>query len=166
MIFDRSFHELGSWVSIKWFGGRQEFDFLTSDIILHLSLAGNSDRLTSVRLEQPQEKRYPLLTVRAVFSCLQTKVWLPTLRIFNVRTDFNACDCIRGLCRHRKRVCSESWLWEKDLCRTGESNRPQRRTSPTHYRLSYIPAPNFNFCWKTLSLAVLVCLGVFLSPDS
>ena len=35
---------------------------------LHFSLAGNSGCLTL------QEQRYPFLTVRAVFSCVQTKV--------------------------------------------------------------------------------------------
>ena len=66
------------------------------------------------RLQQPQEQRYPFLTVHAVFSCVQTKVRLPVLWIFHVRTDVNARDCTRGLCGHRKRVCTESWLWEKN----------------------------------------------------
>ena len=35
------------------------------------------------------------------------------LGIFNVCTDFSACDCIRGLYGHRKEVCTESWHWEK-----------------------------------------------------
>ena len=46
--------------------------------------------------------------VRAAFSCVQTKVWLPAFGIVNVRTDMNACHCTRGLCGHRKRVCTES----------------------------------------------------------
>ena len=58
---------------------------------LHSSVAGNSGRLTWARLQQPQEQRYPFLTVRAVFSCVQTKVWLPVLGVFNVRTDVKAC---------------------------------------------------------------------------
>ena len=38
---------------------------------------------------------------------------LPVFGIFNVRTDIDACDCTRGLCGHRKRVCTGSWLlWE------------------------------------------------------
>ena len=77
-------------------------------LALHSSLAGNSDRLTWVRLQQPQEQRYPFRTVRAVFSFVQTKVWLPFWGIFNVRTDANACDCTRGLYGLRKRVCTES----------------------------------------------------------
>ena len=80
---------------------------------LHSSLVGNSGRLTWVRLQQPKEQGYLHLLVRAVFSCIQTKVWLPMLGIFNVRTDVNACDCTRGLHGHRKRVCTESWLCKK-----------------------------------------------------
>ena len=73
-----------------------------------------SGRLTWTRLQQQQEQRYPVLTVQAVFACVQTKVWLPILGIFNVRTDVSACDYTRGLCGHRKRVCTESCLWEKN----------------------------------------------------
>ena len=65
--------------------------------------------------QQQQEQRYPLLSVcHAVFSCIQTTVWLPILGIFKVHTDDDACDCTRGLYGHRKRVCTGSWLmWEK-----------------------------------------------------
>ena len=43
-----------------------------------LSLAGNSGRLTWViKAQLPQEQRYPFLSVCAVFSCVQTMVWLP-----------------------------------------------------------------------------------------
>ena len=35
-------------------------------------------------------------------------------RIFNVRTDVNAGDCTRGCTDTRKRVCTESWLGEKN----------------------------------------------------
>ena len=35
-------------------------------------------------------------------------------RIINMRTDANACDCTRGCTETCKRVCTESWLWEKD----------------------------------------------------
>ena len=33
---------------------------------------------------------------------------------FYVSTDVDACDCTRGLCGHRGRVCTESWLWKKN----------------------------------------------------
>ena len=35
-------------------------------------------------------------------------------RIFNVRTEVNACNCTRGCTDTRKRVCIERWLWEKN----------------------------------------------------
>ena len=63
--------------------------------------------------QQPQKQRYPLLSVCAVFPCVQTMVWLPAFGIFNMDTDADACDCTRGLYGHRKSVCAGSWLWEK-----------------------------------------------------
>ena len=75
---------------------------------------GNSGRLTWVKLQQPQEQRYPFLTVYAVFSCVQAKVWLPMLGILNVHIDVNVCDCTWVLFGHRRRVCTESWLWGKN----------------------------------------------------
>ena len=62
---------------------------------------GKSGCLTWVRLQQPQEQRYPFLSVFAVFSCVQTQVWLPMLGIFNLRTYLDARDCTRGLYWHR-----------------------------------------------------------------
>ena len=35
-------------------------------------------------------------------------------RIFNVSTDVNACNCTRRCTDTRKRVCTESWLWEEN----------------------------------------------------
>ena len=35
-------------------------------------------------------------------------------RVFDVRTDVSACDCTRGCTDTRKRVCTESWLREKN----------------------------------------------------
>ena len=40
------------------------------------------------------------------FLCVQTMVWLPVFGIFNVRSDVDAYDCICGLYRHCKRVCT------------------------------------------------------------
>ena len=59
------------------------------------------------KAQQPQEQRYPLLSVCAVFPCVQTMVWLPALGIFTVRTDVDDCDYRRGQQGHRKRVCTE-----------------------------------------------------------
>ena len=85
------------------------FFFFKFYLTLHSSLVGNSGRLTWVKLQQRQEQRYPFLTVRAVFSCVQAEVWLPMFGIINVHTDVNACDCTRGLYGRQKWVCSESW---------------------------------------------------------
>ena len=60
------------------------------------------------KAQQPQEQRYPFLSVCAVFPCVQTMVWLPVLGIFNVHTDVDACDCTLGQYGHRMRVCIES----------------------------------------------------------
>ena len=63
------------------------------------SIAGNSGHLTWVR-QQPQEQHYtflPVSAVNAVFLCLQTVVWLPVFGIFNMRPDFDACNCTPGL---------------------------------------------------------------------
>ena len=57
-----------------------------------------------VKAQQPQEQRYPLLSVYAVFPCVQIMVWLPVFGIFNVRTVVDANDCTRELYGHRKRV--------------------------------------------------------------
>ena len=51
----------------------------------------------------------------AVFFCVQTMLWLPAFGIFNVRTDADACNCTQGLYGHRKRVCTGSRHWEKNL---------------------------------------------------
>ena len=44
----------------------------------------------------------------AVFSSVQTMVWLSVFGIVNVRTDVDAFDCTGGLHEHRKRVYTES----------------------------------------------------------
>ena len=55
-------------------------------LVLHRPLRGNLGRLTLViKAQQPQEQRYPFLSVCAAFSCVQTMVWLPVLGIFNMR---------------------------------------------------------------------------------
>ena len=113
------------WMDLRF---RESIDFF---LALHLSLAGNSGRLTWVRLQQPQEQRYPFLSVRAVFSCVHTKVRLPMLGICNVRRDVKVSDFTRALYGHRKRVYIKSWLWENSLAvpgnRTCLSGVPVRR---------------------------------------
>ena len=58
-------------------------------------------------------------------------------KIFNVRTDVNACDCTRG-CTDTVRESALKVDWEKIPCRPGESKLPQWCAGPTLYQLSYI----------------------------
>ena len=61
-----------------------------------------------------------MLPIRYSYQSVQcfhvSKQWcvLPVLEIFNVGTNADACDCTWGLYGHRERVCTESWLWEKN----------------------------------------------------
>ena len=57
-----------------------------------LSLTGNFGSSYLCKAQQPQEQRYPFLSVFAAFSCVQTMTWLPVFGIFNVRTRFR---CMR-----------------------------------------------------------------------
>lgn len=52
--------------------------------------------------------------MRAVFLCVQAMIWLPAFEIFYVHPDGDACYCTRGLHGHRKGVCTENWLREKN----------------------------------------------------
>ena len=61
------------------------------------------------KAQQLQEQRYPLLSVFAVFPCVQTTVWLSVFGIFNMRPDVDVCDCTRGLYRHRKSALEADW---------------------------------------------------------
>ena len=118
------------------------FFFSLFFLALNSSLAGNSGRLTWVRLQQPQEQRYPFLTVRSVFSCLHTRVWLRCVGFFLTCTQMLKHAIAHEGCTDTVR---ESALkvdsGRKIPCRTGESNLPQRRADPTLYQLSCIPAP-------------------------
>ena len=95
-------------------------------------------------VQQPQEQRYPFLSVRVAFSCVQTMVWLPVFQfeIVNVRTDVVACDRTRGLYEHRAlELVTGRWI----VCRTGDSNPRQYCAwlfSRTLYQLSY-PRPRW-----------------------
>ena len=118
---------------------------------LHLSLAGNSDRLTWVRLQQQQEQRYPFLTVREVLLCVRTKEELPMVWIFNVRTDVNSCDCTRGCADTVTESALKVDSGRKIPRRTGEWNLFQWRAGPTLYQLSYILCHDAAIHHKTLS---------------
>ena len=61
-------------------------------------------------------------------------------RIFNVRTDVNACNCTRG-CTDTVRESALKADWKKKPLPHWESNLRQRRASPMLYQLSYFPPP-------------------------
>ena len=63
--------------------------------------------------------------VCAVFSCLQTMVWLPVCVIFNFCKDDDACDRILRLCEHHK-----SQLWEKIYALVTMGNQTRISTAP------------------------------------
>ena len=96
-------------------------------------------------------------------------------RIFNVRTDVNACNCTRGCTDTGKRVCTESWLWEQNLphrgielasaacrsdilptellCGTSLANRLGKLSLDTEYEskgTSLKQTPSFVFLFQTL----------------
>ena len=93
------------------------------------------------KAQQSQEQRYPFLSVRAVFSCVQTMVWLPVFGIFNVRVDVDSCNCTA-----QRLLESLHWkltLGEKSLAALGSRTRVS--TAPgfsvgTLYQLNY-PRP-------------------------
>ena len=60
-------------------------------------------------------------------------------RIFNVRTDVNACDCTRGCADTVRESALKVDSGGKLPCRNGESNTSRRCAGPTFYQLSYIP---------------------------
>ena len=133
-LFCRSFQPASQ--STTTFVSPHLFYFISS---LHWSHAGNSARLTWVRLQQPQEQRHPFLTVGVVYLCVQTKVWLPMLGILNVYTDVNACDCTRGLYGHRKSLHWKLTLGEKSLAPSG--NRTSLSGVPVLHSTSWATSP-------------------------
>ena len=64
-------------------------------------------------------------------------------RIFNVRTDVNACDCTRGFMGIVRESALKVGSGNKILSRTGELNLRQRRSGSTLYQLGYIPTPRW-----------------------
>ena len=78
------------------------------------------------KTQQPQEQRYPFLSMRAVFSCAQTMVRLPVFGIFNVHTDADTCDCMQGLYRRHHRLEPASVLHQ-----AFQLDAPPTELSPT-----------------------------------
>ena len=77
-------------------------------LVLHCSLCKFGSPYLG-KAQQLQEQGYPFLSVCAVFLCVQTIVWLPMFRIFNVRTEVNAHSCTWGLYKHCKRTLEVDW---------------------------------------------------------
>ena len=62
-------------------------------------------------------------------------------RIFNVGTDVNACDCIRGCANTvTESAMKDDSRRKKTLNRTEEWNLHERCAGPTPNQLGYIPA--------------------------
>ena len=73
-----------------------------------LSLGGNLGHLTLVRHScRKSSATHSYQCV--VFSCVQIMAWLPVFGIFNVHTDVDACNCTRGLYRHRESALEVDW---------------------------------------------------------
>ena len=51
-----------------------------------LSFVGNARLRYLGKAQQLQKQRYPFVSVCVAFSCVQTMVWLPVFRIFNMHT--------------------------------------------------------------------------------
>ena len=93
------------------------------------------------KAQQPHKQCYPFLSVCITFLCSQTMVWLLVFGIFNPHADVKACNCTRRLYRHCMRVCTGSWLREKNPCHTRDSNLRQFCSwlfNRTLFQLSYI----------------------------
>ena len=75
------------------------------------------------KAQQPQEQRYPFLSVCVIFSSIQTMVWLPVFAIFNVCTDVDVCDSTQGGCADTVRESAlEADSGRKIPCCTGDLN--------------------------------------------
>ena len=116
---------------------------------------GSSGRLAGIKLQQPQEQRYSFLPLCVVSSCVQTTVRLPVFGDFltwaqMVRRAITHREQLYG---HRKRVYTESWLWERERkkipCHTGDSNPRQYcgwLLSRTLYQVSHHRSVTTNVC--------------------
>ena len=99
------------------------------------------------------ESRYPTYGACWVFCCFFNP---PNSEmdygIFNVRTDGNACDCTRGCTNTSKRVCTESWLLEKNP-------GPHRGIEPASAACQSDALTN----WATSPFS---CLAIISAPSS
>ena len=86
------------------------------------------------------ESRYPTYGACWVFKCFHNPSNSDMdSRIFNARTDVNACDCALGCTDTVRESALQVDSGRKISCRTGKLNLRRRRTGPMFYQLSYIP---------------------------
>ena len=81
-------------------------------------------------------------------------------RIFNVKKDINACDCIRECTDTARESALKVDSWRKIPCHTGELNLHQQLADLKLYQLSYIPTPTHQALTEFVSGRVgmtLVC---------
>ena len=130
--------------------------------------------------------RYPTYSAWWVFQCFHNPLNSNMGHgIFNVHTDVNACDCIRGCTGTVKESALKVDFGRKIPCRTVESNLRRRRAGPMLYQPSYIPTPScvfflfvffFNYGYsfflacddlgeKSFDESVAVCSFIFLGGD-
>ena len=104
-------------------------------------------RVDFPRESQLRQSRATQPTVHAECFCVSLIHWALTWATGSLTCAHMLMHAIaHGGYRHSKRVCTDSWLWEKKIpCRPGESNLRQRRAGPTFYQLSYIPTLHLHF---------------------
>ena len=83
--------------------------------------------------QQPQEQRYPFLSVCTVLkcSCVQTAVWLTVSGMLNVRKDADACEGTRGFYGHRTDLSMSKLCVNTRMFSQG-SYKKQKKTFTIH----------------------------------
>ena len=101
--------------------------FVAAALVLYCLLRDIWVALRPCKAQQPREQCYPFLTMNAVFSCVQTMVWLPMFRIFNTFSPQTLMHAIaQGGCTDTVRESAlEIDCGRKILCRTGDPNPRQ-----------------------------------------
>ena len=130
--------ELGDGVSKCSLCSLYSFFYANRSMQLHYCTASNpggnlficwlvGDAALSLGQRQPQEQCYPFLSMCAVFSCVQTMVWLPMFGIFNVCTDVTSTHAIAhwGCTGTVRESVLEDDSGRKIPCRTWDSNPRQ-----------------------------------------
>ena len=117
------------------------FVYLFTTVIVPLTFLPWKIRVAFPGESQLRLSRATQPTVHAACFSVSIPNSYTDYRIFNVRTDIDACGCTRGYTDTVRESALKIDFERKIPCRAGESNLPQRRAGPTLYLLSYIPAP-------------------------